>query len=235
MNIDLNRLKLFRHIYISGSVSAAARELYVTQSAVSQGLASLERGLGAPLFLRAGRRLLPTASADSLFGLVGPFFESLEHGLADLEKRGRTPCGRLRIGAPVEFGSRYLSGVCAQFRARYPEVSFELQLGRTSELLPELAGGRLDFAFADIFDGGKGYSRDFSIFTMRLVAREELVLACGAAYFKSAGLGRVSARALLECDFLDYNPHAPALNSWFGHHFGVNPKPRLALVAENLG
>lgn len=236
MNIDLNRLKTFHRIYTLGSVSAAARELFVTQSAASQNLARLERELNATLFLRVGKKLIPTASAQALFGSLGPVFQALEHGLADLEKRGRTPTGVLRIGAPVEFGSKYLVELCARFRRRYPDVGFALKLGQTADLLPELSAGRLDFAFADIFKSEKGYSREFAIFTIKLAAQEELVLACSARYFKKAGLGRKpSAQQLLSCAFLDYSPHAPAVNGWFEHHYGLaNPKPRLALVAESV-
>ena len=236
MNIDLNRLKTFRQIYTQGSVSAAARALYVTQSAVSQSLARLERELDSRLFLRAGRKLLPTPAADALFARLDPVFQALEHGLADLEKRGRDPMGTLRIGAPVEFGSKYLVGLCARFRRRYPDVGFALKLGQTVELLPELSAGRLDFAFADIFRSEKGYSREFAIFTIKLVAQEELVLACSARYSKQAGLGaKPSAQQLRACSFLDYSPHAPAVNGWFEHHYGLaSPKPRLALAAESV-
>ncbi|HOX23799.1 MAG TPA: LysR family transcriptional regulator, partial [Elusimicrobiales bacterium] len=141
MNIDLNRLKAFHAIYRLGSVSEAARRLYVTQSAASQSLARLEKELGAALFSRAGKKLVPFPSAHALFSLCDPFLQSLEQGLAGLEKRRLSPAGVLRIGAPVEFGSRQLVGLCADFRKRYPDVSFALKLGHTAELLPELAAG----------------------------------------------------------------------------------------------
>ncbi|NLO91760.1 MAG: LysR family transcriptional regulator [Elusimicrobia bacterium] len=235
MNADLNRLKTFYAVYRRKSVSAAAVELYVTQSAASQSLSRLEKELHTPLFLRAGRKLLPTPAADSLYELVHPFFLSLEHGLAGLEKRAAAPSGVLRIGAPVEFGSRHLVRLCADFRRKYPEVSFALSFGQTAELLSALSAGKLDFAFADIFKSGRGYSREFSIFTIKLVAQEELALACSAAYAKACLRGKAGPRELLGLSFIDYNPHAPALNGWFEHHYGMpHPRPQLALSVESV-
>lgn len=235
MNTDLNRLKFFHAIYRRRSVSEAARELYVTQSAASQSLRRLEEQLHTALFLRAGKKLLPTPAADRLFELTDPFIQSLESGLADLEKRSMSPTGVLRIGAPVEFGSRHLVGMCAAFRREYPEVAFSLELGQTAELLPRLSAGKLDFIFADIFKNEKGYSREFSIFTIRLVAQEELALVCSKEYARANMRGRTTPEKLLACAFLDYNPHAPALNGWFEHHYGMtSPKPRLALAVESV-
>jgi len=235
MNTDLNRLKFFHAIYRRRSVSDAARDLYVTQSAASQSLRRLEEQLHTALFLRAGKKLLPTPAADRLFELTDPFMQSLENGLADLEKRSMSPTGVLRIGAPVEFGSRHLVGMCAAFRREYPSVSFALELGQTAELLPKLSAGKLDFIFADIFKSEKGYSREFSIFTIRLAAQEELALVCSKEYAAEHLQGKIAPDKLLRCGFLDYNPHAPALNGWFEHHYGMaSPKPQLALSVESV-
>lgn len=235
METDLNRLKFFHAIYLRKSVSAAARELYVTQSAASQSLRRLETQLHTALFLRAGRKLLPTPAADRLFDLLNPFMQTLELGLADLEKRSLAPTGILRIGAPVEFGSKHLVGLCAAFRLQYPAVSFSLELGQTGELLPKLSAGKLDFVFADIFKSERGYSREFSIFTIKLVAQEELALVCSRTYAQAGLQGKITPQKILQCDFLDYNPHAPALNGWFEHHYGMaNPKPQLALAVESV-
>jgi len=232
---DLNRLKTFYYVYLRRSVSAAAGELYVTQSAVSQSLKNLERELKHPLFNRAGRRLVPTREGERLFGLMAPFVRDLENALADGERESSGPCGLLRVGAPAEFGSKYLVGICARFRRDYPAVSFAMTLGHPSRLLPELAGGNLDMAFADIFSSAKEYSREYAVFSIRLVAREKLVLACSREYRRKNLPGKADARSLLKCAFLDYNTHGAAVRGWFGHHYRMaGAKPEIALAAESV-
>ena len=102
---DFNRLRVFFHVHRAGSVSAAAAELHVTQSAVSQSLAKLEDELGVQLFVRRHRRLVPTPAAATLDGVVTPFVEALHEGLAQIHQARYVLSGQLRIGAPVEFGA----------------------------------------------------------------------------------------------------------------------------------
>ncbi len=63
MLTDFNRLKVFYTIYRHKSAAAAARELYISQSAVSQSLGKLERELKNQLFVRQHKKLVPTAAA----------------------------------------------------------------------------------------------------------------------------------------------------------------------------
>lgn len=78
---DFNRLKVFYHIYRSGSVVAAADELHLTRSGVSQHLQKLENEIGVPLFTRLHKKLLPANGADKLFDIVSPFVDNLSVGV----------------------------------------------------------------------------------------------------------------------------------------------------------
>lgn len=217
MLTDFNRLKVFYTIYRHKSAAAAARELYISQSAVSQSLGKLERELKTQLFVRLHKKLVPTAAAGSLYEIIEPFVRNLEGGLAWLEAEKSGPRGVLRIGAPVEFGSRNLVELVAAFRLKHPAVFFEISLGHPDVLLPRLAAGDLDFVFADIFPGRGG--KNLPPFTVSTVLAEKLVLACSAGYYK-ARLKKDAAPAVLAgCDFLDYSSGQPALLNWFRHHY----------------
>jgi len=235
MITDLNRLKAFYYACRFGGISAAARELYVTQSAVSQSIANLERETATALFNRAGRKLVLTAAGRRLFETVSPLFSALEDGLSRLQAQGTEPSGILRVGAPVEFGSRTLAAACAGFQKKYPAVEFALTLAHPSLLLARLMEGELDFAFADIFSSGKKFVREYAVYSMRHAASEKLILAGGAEYVRRNLSGGTGAQKLLACRFLDYNAHAPAVKGWLAHHYGMTgAKPRLALCVESV-
>lgn len=81
--LDLNLLRLFHYVYEAGSVSHAAEQLGITQSAASHGLRRLREILSDPLFVRSGHMLAPTARATSLAPKVSEAFQLLQSGLAE--------------------------------------------------------------------------------------------------------------------------------------------------------
>ena len=84
---DFNRLYLFYQVFRHMSVAGAARDLFVTQSAVSQNLQKLEQELNILLFHRLHKKLVPTPAAKQLFQSVMPFFATLD---ADLQEHAES-------------------------------------------------------------------------------------------------------------------------------------------------
>jgi len=235
MLTDFNRLKVFYTIYRSKSAAAAAKELYISQSAVSQSLGKLERELKIQLFVRMHKKLVPTPAAERLFGIIDPFVSGLQGGLAWLEAEKSGPRGVLRIGAPVEFGSRYLVDVISVFRRRHPAVFFEVSLGHPDALLPRLAAGELDLVFADIFSGKGGKEMKLPSFLASPIVTEKLVLVCSSGYYRAHLKRGCGPAAVSECDFLDYSRNHPALDNWFRHHFNKTfPGLKVVLTVESV-
>ncbi len=232
---DFNRLKVFYHVYCLGSVAGAAEALHLSPSAVSQHLQKLEAELKVPLFTRLPRRLVATPSGDRLFDRLHPFVIGLEQSLQEIQAARSRPCGLLRLGAPVAFGETVLPRYMAAYRDLYPEVRFHLQLGHPSLLLPAVAQGKLDFAFADIFSprdldavGNRGLSS-------RSVVAETLILACSTCYFHNRIEGKKMPQAFHQATFIAYDPFAPALRAWMKHHFGISQmKPDIVLSVESV-
>lgn len=121
---NLDRLKVFYHVFAGKSVMAAAKTLHVSQSAVSQSVRKLESEINTPLFTRLHKRLVPTAAGERLFKVVRPFMLELDMCLKTFEQAGDQPFGELRIGAPVEFGKAYFPAIVTAFREQYPHVTF---------------------------------------------------------------------------------------------------------------
>jgi LysR family transcriptional regulator for metE and metH len=140
--IELRHLRLVKAIARLGTMTRAASELALTQSALSQQLLELEARLGVQLFLRTGRRMVATDAGEGflvhgerILGEVAAlhtWLDSLQHG----------EVGTLRVSTDNILCLRWLPGAMQRLRARYPRVS--VHIGRHHDLLRELADGKLD-------------------------------------------------------------------------------------------
>lgn len=232
---DFNRLKVFYFVYHHGSTAVAAKKLHVTQPAVSQHLKKLETEIGARLFTRMHKGLAPTSAGEKLYGIVKPFMDNIESGIGQIQMAGKGPRGRLRIGAPVEFGEKVLPRICAHFCQEHPQVSFHLEMGHPSILLPLVKEGRLDLAFADIFSPQGVHSRTLALFNIQPVTDEKLVMVCSRNYHRRWIKNDASLENLMECDYVAYQEHGPAIKSWFRHHFGkIAIHPNIIISVESV-
>lgn len=220
---DLNRLKVFFHIYQLNSVVGAAERLNLTQPAVSQQLQKLENELKAQLFTRLHKKLVPTTIADRLFQLVEPFMKQLEEELPYIRQPYERPCGLLRIGAPREFGKEYLPRFCSSFRRKYPDVSFEVRFNESVPLLNLMKEGKLDFALVDIYFERSDMSGFSDIFSSDPLLNERVLLACSRDYYDSRIAGDHSFKNLVDQEFITDEDDLAILNSWFRNHFDKAP------------
>ena len=232
---DFNRLRVFYYVFLNQSVAGAARALHVTQSAVSQHLHNLEEEIHIKLFTRLPKQLVPTPAGEKLFTILQPFVDQLQSGLREINDARRHPSGVLRIGAPVEFGENTLPGIIAEFQRRYPQVRFELELGHPTLLLPLVRKGVLDFAFADIFAEDHTLAKDISHFSIEHVVEESLVLVCSPNYGTKNWQARCTLSKLQDQSYIAYRDNAPAIRSWFKHHFNRPPiRLNVVLTVESV-
>lgn len=213
---DLNRLKVFYVVYMNKSIVRAANVLNVTRSAVSQSLKTLEEEIHTTLFVRDSKKVQATPAAESLFKLMGPFFQELESALHHIETGRKHPTGHLRIGAPLDFGSGHLTEAIVKFRNKYPAVSFEVVLGVPAKQLDLLTEGKLDLAF---IDNGDLFSKSYPI-SIETVQREEFVLVASPKFYSEKIGSDHSLSSLQKLPVIDYLPHAPVFRMWFKYHFG---------------
>jgi len=221
---DLNRLKVFFHIFRCQSIVAAAAELHLSQPAVSQQLQKLEAELRFPLFIRQHKKLVPTAAGERLYGLIEPFINGLQDELASIRLPLEQPAGRLRIGTPREFGEEYLPRFCQTFRQRYPEVVFHLKFKEAWPLLTMLQAGQLDFALVDVYFKPGELPGFPNIFSIEPLLREEMILICSSAYYREKIAGDHSYERLLQAEFVTDEDDPSILELWFKHHFRRIPE-----------
>jgi DNA-binding transcriptional LysR family regulator len=229
---DFNRLHIFYLVFRASGVARASRDLFVTQSAVSQNLKKLEQELGINLFHRLPKKLVPTPAAQRLFLSIEPFFSTLEVNLKTIFSSEGKPQGLLRIGAPPVFGAEFLPGVIAAFRKKYPLVTFQLTLGVQSVVARACRAGELDIALVDIF--GNREELSWNLLQEPLVD-EPLILVGAGSYVRNHLAHGHTAESVSQCQFIAYQPMAPELMEWFSHHFKRPLKqPSIIVTVENV-
>ncbi len=119
---SLRALQCFEQTVRSGSVSEAAENLLLTQSAVSRQIKTLEQFLGRTLFMREKQRLILTAEGESYLADVRVSLDNLEAATMRLISAS-ADTGTLNIAAPPTFGARLLIPLLPAFHKRHPEIT----------------------------------------------------------------------------------------------------------------
>jgi DNA-binding transcriptional LysR family regulator len=153
-NVDVAVARAFIAVIETGSVTLAARQLNLTQGAISQQLRRLEELADHRLFSRAGRRLVPTAEGRRLVAKVSQFLTANAQLIAAL----RQPAfeGEVRFGAPYDIIGSYAPPILRRFSRTFPSIRVTLICKDSVVLLQELKAGAIDLALTTELHGGKG-------------------------------------------------------------------------------
>jgi DNA-binding transcriptional LysR family regulator len=225
-NLDLNKVRTFLAVHQGRSMQAAAQRLHVTPSAISMAISTLERSIGLPLFVRVGRRILPTANGDRLASVAGHLIGQLEAAISDLRSARGKVRGHLRLGVPAELGVNAVIPSVGHFRRQHPDVSFTIRLGDQDVLIQGLIMGQYDRAICD--DG----SHPPEVASTPL-ASEEIVLACSRRVYDKLIDRDHSLDRLRELDHIAYVEHQADLKKWYRHHFNKSVRLNTPVIANH--
>ncbi|HEX4733034.1 MAG TPA: LysR family transcriptional regulator [Thermoleophilaceae bacterium] len=150
--LDSRRLLLFRAAAHAGSFTRAGAELSLTQSAVSQQVASLERQLGLELLRRGRRGLALTGPGELLLGHADAIAERLALADAQLTDLARVRRDRLRVGAFPSALATLIPAMIAATREQVPDAQVEAIEAPSAELHRLVRRGALHMAvgFGDV-------------------------------------------------------------------------------------
>ena len=126
MALDWDKLRIFHAAAEAGSFTHAASALNLSQSAISRQVAALEQEIGAPLFHRHARGLVPTEQGELLFQTAGDVMKRLEAVRMQLTETREKPTGKLRVTTTVGLGSGWLTQRAQEFLELYPELELQL-------------------------------------------------------------------------------------------------------------
>ncbi len=144
--LSLHQLRCFIAAYEHGSLTAAADQLGHAQPSVSEQIRSLERSLGADLFIRVGRGVVPTATAETLRPYAERALAAVEDARRVAQSVAALETGTIRFGM---FGTARLyagAGLVADVLARHPGVRVELVGQNSTDVQEDLRRGRIEAA-----------------------------------------------------------------------------------------
>lgn len=148
MNLpEIRQLKIFIALEETRSFTTAAKRCYITQSAVSHSLKSLEKQLGSALIERMGKRVILTPYGEVFLHHAKRVVRELEDCLTKLDTLKRWGYSSLRIGAPDSICQHVLPQIIKDFRKKHPKCELTVQLGDTAEVQRLIKAGEMDLAF----------------------------------------------------------------------------------------
>jgi LysR family glycine cleavage system transcriptional activator len=124
--LPLHTLPSFRVIARTGNLRAAAEELHLTHSAVSQQLRQLETQMGLQLFDRRARRIVLNAAGSALLQAIGPALDQIDAGVRAATATAAGARARMRVTALPSFAQRWLLPRMGDWHARHPDIAIEL-------------------------------------------------------------------------------------------------------------
>jgi LysR family transcriptional regulator for metE and metH len=148
MAITLRHLLLVDAVSEAGTLTAAARKLYLTQSALSHQLADLERRVGGAVFHRVGRRMVPTAIGLRILDSAQSMLKELQTLEDELRRHARGQAGLLRVTTQCYTCYHWLAEVLPRFREKHPGVVVQVVPEEANSALDALLEGRVDIAIA---------------------------------------------------------------------------------------
>ena len=194
MAVKLELYRVFKEVAETGNISLAAKNLYISQSAVSQSIKQLETALQARLFARSPRGVSLTWEGQMLYQYVRSALGLLATGEDKLSQAQQLLLGTLTIGASDTVTSFFLTPYLETFHHQHPGIRLKIVSGRSAKVLSMLKSGAVDIAFASspsdsaisnwpcfsthsVFVAGSSYECDFDhVYTRQEIAAFPLIL-----------------------------------------------------------
>ncbi|MEG0368188.1 MAG: LysR family transcriptional regulator, partial [Coprobacillus sp.] len=150
MNIKLEQYKIFNEAASTLSFSIAARNLFVSQSAVSQVIHALEKELNTQLFIRQSKGVILTKEGELLFQKIAQALSLITSAENQIVNQHDLTKGELTIGAGDTLSENYIMPYLVEFNKLYPQVTIKM-VNRTSlEIIELLKTGQIEIGFINM-------------------------------------------------------------------------------------
>jgi DNA-binding transcriptional LysR family regulator len=146
--LDSRQVRAFSVLARTGSFTQTARELHLTQSAVSHSMKALERDIGCRLLDRLGKKVVLTQAGEQLLHHATKILQEMENARESLLHLGKWGRGRLRLGASTTACQHLIPPVLREFKESFPDHVITIEPGDTPELVASLLRHRIDLALS---------------------------------------------------------------------------------------
>lgn len=178
MDINYELYKVFYHVAASLSFSEASKQLYISQSAVSQSIKTLEKKLGQTLFVRSTKKVQLTPAGQVLFAHIEPAMNLIGRGESQLLDFGLLGLGQLHIGASDTICRYFLVPYLKEFHQRFPHVPIKVTNATSLSCVELLEQGKVDLAVTNFPNANLNPS-----YIQKTVRRFTDVFIANSAYF----------------------------------------------------
>jgi DNA-binding transcriptional LysR family regulator len=175
---NLNDLAAFVAVAEARSFTKAAKQLGISQSALSHAMRGLEDSLGVRLLARTTRSVSPTAAGERLLASVGPRLAEIEGEITALGEMRSQPSGAIRITTSEHAATAYLWPAVSKLLKDYPDISVEIN-----------SDSRFVDIVAERFDAGirLGESLEKDMIAVRIGPEMRMAACASSAYLKTHG------------------------------------------------
>lgn len=176
MDINYELYKVFYHVAATLSFSEASKQLFISQSAVSQSIKVLEKKLNQTLFIRSTKKVQLTPEGEILLKHIEPAINLIQKGENQLLEANTLNGGQLRIGASDTICRYYLVPYLNKFHKAYPNVHIKVTNQTSIECAHLLENGQVDFIITNYPNSGLSNAQNVRVineFSDVFVANQE--------------------------------------------------------------
>jgi LysR family transcriptional regulator for metE and metH len=205
-----------------GTVTGAAKQLHVTQSALSHQLRDAEERLGTRLFLRVGKKMVLTPAGNHLLATANRLLDELARAEEQVSNLNGGSAGVIRLCTECYTCYHWLPSLLKNFHAKFPKVEVTIDVASTRQPVEALLNGKLDVAI--LFCAPKNKN-----LVLTKICEDQMLIVMSATHRLSHSK-RVRAKDLEGETVLCYPPREEStLCKQFLHPAGVTPKEVLEI------
>ena len=227
MAVRLELYRVFLEVAKQGNISAAAQNLFISQSAVSQSVKQLEEQLQVRLFSRSTRGVSLTSEGKLLLEYVSHALGLLQSGEEKIAASRQLLTGELIIGASDTVTKTYLLSRLEAFHKDYPDIRIRILNGTTSMVLDYLHAGQVDIAFAS-------EAPDETVYSVRHCVDTHTIFVAAPDYLEFDKVYTMEEIAALPLILLERKASSRVYVERYFQDHGVQLHPEIELGSHNL-
>jgi len=167
MKLTLRQIEIFLNVVEIGHLTKVAKDMKLSQSAVSMSIKELENILGHPLFDRINKKLILNEMGRAFKNEIGPLFNKISD--IEYEFKNSVNRGMIRVGASTTIVDYLMPPIICSYMSNYPDVKITLKEGNTQEIVELIKSGTIDIGFIE------GFAEDTEIIK-EVIGVDELVV-----------------------------------------------------------
>ena len=181
MKLTLRQMEIFLNVVHSGHLTNVAKEMHLSQSAISMSIKELENILGRPVFDRINKKLVLNEVGRAFHKEVDPIFKKLSD--IEYEFKNSENKGMIRVGASTTIVDYLMPSIICAYMSAYPDVKITLKEGNTQDIANMIQEGSIDIGFVEGFVSGSSIIKEkIGVDELLIVTENEDIAKAKPAY-----------------------------------------------------